>query len=159
MAVAEAIADLSKLNQLDQINSRINIIKDNIEGEMVVIMRKQLQLFERFFEEQEFEALERTDPVDTDGDGTPERTPEEKKDGGLAEFFKQLSAALIRFVGITLPAIIAALGLSNLGFTGLELKALDKVKAFLNGEWWKTKIDNLAKAFRENKAVVASLCW
>lgn len=155
MAVAEAIADLSKLNQLDQINSRINIIKDNIEGEMVVIMRKQLQLFERFFEQQEFEALERTDPVDTDGDGTPERTPEEKKDGGLAEFFKQLSAALIRFVGITLPAIIAALGLSNLGFTGLELKALDKVKAFFNGEWWKAKIDNLAKAFRENKAVVA----
>jgi len=112
--------------------------------------------FEGMEKKSAFAAGEATDPGDLVGGGTSTPTAKEGSDAfSLVDFFKALAGALAGFVGTILPAIIASLSLSNMGFTGLEFKALNKIKGFFSGQWWTEKVDKLAKIFRENKAVIA----
>jgi len=159
MAIADATESLNFTNPtVLQINNRIGIIKENVEEELIPILRSIDKHFEKLTKALAFNALENTDEKDKTNDDGP-KTPEVEDTPSffdkLKDFFTQLGKALIRFVGIILPAIIAALGLSNIGFTGKEFAMLKTIRAFFSGGWWAEKLSKLATMFRENKTVIA----
>ena len=83
------------------------------------------------------ERLAMKDPEDVDSSGGDSNgIPDKEEETGLFAFFKNLASQLARFVGIILPAIIASLGLSNLGFTGKEFTMLKSIRAFFSGGHW-----------------------
>jgi len=152
----EMLSEISTWNELqsEQNQETLDVLRE-MKDVMELVYYEIAEMFETLVKGMEFTKLRNTDkpditktaPIDPGGDD----------DGGfsLADFFKTLATTLTKFVTIILPAILAALGLSNLGLTGLEFKALESVKAFFTKEWWSNKPTQLKDAIRNNKAVVA----
>jgi len=155
MAIADATASLVGSNELlEKMNFRLGILRENTEEEIVPLLRSIDKRFQEFFKELGFQKLEETDKDD------PIRPEAEQEaegggGGGLAEFFATLGQKLVYFVGVVLPAILASLGLANLGFTGKELDMLKGVKNFFSGGWWAQQGEKIANFLRNNKAIVA----
>ena len=170
MAIDSAIASMGSSNagmMLADINTWSEIQAEyseksteylaSINDTLLEIWVGMTEYFEGMEQKAAFAAGEATDPGDITG-GSPGEVPtaEEGNDAfSLVGFFKQLAVALAGFVGTILPALIASLGLANLGFTGKEFAMLKSVKNFFSGGWWATKVGELAKAFKESKYVVA----
>lgn len=151
----ETLSEIATWNELQtEFNQQTNVYLDSINETLLELWASFTDWMEGAERSSAFAALEATDKADVTG---TEVEREAKKDDAfsLGDFFKTLATSLVQFVAVILPAILGALGLANLGLTGFELKALDKIKAFFSGEWWKAKAEAISKFFRENKAVVA----
>jgi len=152
----EMLSEISTWNELqsEQNQETLDVLRE-MKDVMELVYYEIAEMFETLVKGMEFTKLRNTDkpditktaPIDPGGDD----------DGGfsLADFFKTLATTLTKFVTIILPAILAALGLSNLGLTGLEFKALESVKAFFTKEWWSNKATQIKNLIKNNKAVVA----
>ena len=155
MAITDATESLMGSNELlIKMNTRLGILKENTEEEIVPILRSIDNQFKEFFKELGFLALEKTDKEE--GPIKPEAQSESEGGGGggLVEFFATLGKQLIYFVGIVLPALIASLGLANLGFTGKELDMLKGVRNFFSGGWWAQQGVKIADFLKNNKAIM-----
>lgn len=151
----ETLSEIATWSELQaEFNQQTNVYLDSIDKTLIELWMSFTDWFESAERNRQLEALNATDPADVSSP-LASKTEDKKDTFSLADFFKTLAAKLVQFVSVILPAIIAALGLGNLGFTGFELKALDRVKAFFSGEWWKSKAEAISKFFRENKAVIA----
>jgi len=153
--IADASESLSFSNTtLEKMNMRIGILRENTEEEIVPLLRSIDKQFKEFFVALSFQQLEKTDPEDVSTKPEAEEKADDKSAFSLGNFFSLLAEKLIYFVSTLLPALIAAIGLSNLGFTGLELKLAQAVKIF-QPEYWKAKGAALKAWIQENKAFKA----
>ena len=136
-------------NLLDAIELQTDFVVDG-----VAVLENIGAGFKDFFKQQGFNALNDTDPEDNKPVG-PMSEPKENDAFSLGEFFSTLTASLVKFVTVLLPQILAAIGLSDLGFTGLEFKALDKIKEFFSKDYWQKKLTAFKSAFTNNKAIIS----
>lgn len=153
----EMLSEIATWNELqtEQNQETLDVLRE-MKDVMELVYYEIADMFETLAKGLEFQKLRSTDAPDITS-RTPTSPTRGDNDSGfsLADFFKTLAATLTKFVTIILPAILAALGLSNLGLTGLEFKALDAVKEFFTKKWWTDKAARLANFIKNNKAVVA----
>jgi len=153
----EMLSEIATWNELqtEQNQETLDVLKD-MKDVMELVYYEIASMFESLAKGLQFAKLRSTDTPDVTS-RSPSSPASTDNDSGfsLADFFKTLAVTLTKFVTIILPAILAALGLSNLGLTGLEFKALKGVKEFFTTEWWKTKTTQLANVIKNNKAIVA----
>lgn len=154
--MGESLGEISLYTELQtDLQIETNNLLTRIDDTLFVIYESMNELFSEMFDRDDMERLRSKDTDDNDNRPEPTRDDNKEDPFSLFDFFKGLAAQLVRFVGVILPAIIATLGLANLGFTGKEGEMLKGIKAFFTKDWWVNKGKLISNWFKNNRAVVA----
>lgn len=153
--MGESLGEISLFAELQtELQVETNNLLTRIDDTLFVVYESMNELFSEMFDRDDMERLRAKDDEDSEPP-SQERDDNREDPFSLFDFFKGLAAQLVRFVGVILPAIIATLGLANLGFTGKEGEMLKGIKAFFTSDWWVNKGRLISNWFNNNRAVVA----